>query len=40
MFRSEADVSLNITVSDWNMDRYKLHTVGVNVTFVIFLNTE
>jgi hypothetical protein len=35
-----ADVSLKITMSDWNVDSYKLHTFGVNVTFVIFLNME
>jgi len=35
-----ADVLLNITVSEWNLDHYKLHTFAVNVTFVIFLNTE
>jgi len=31
-----ADVSLNVTVPDWNLDCYKLHTFAVNATFVIF----
>lgn len=37
--KPSADASLNIIVSGWNLDRYKLHTFAVNVTFVIFLNT-
>lgn len=31
---------VDVTVSDWNLGYYKLHTFAVNVTFVIFLNTE